>query len=116
MTILLTLARWLGLRGAVALLALVLVGVQHMALKRSQTRLALSEARVAVLEAEKGAAEQLAADYKSRAASAVAAEQAERAARQAEARARDRKWERINREAKAWSEVPLPAEVIEGLR
>lgn len=116
MTLLLTFARWLGLRGAVALLALVLVGVQHMALKRSQTRLALSEARVAVLEAQRDAANQLADDYRVRA--EVAAQEMLEAielARKAEA-VRAKKWREIRQRERAWSETPVPAAVVEGLR
>lgn len=116
MPLLLTFFRWLGLRGAVALLALIAAWMLYLSADRLQTRLALSEARVSVLEAEKSAAEQLAADYQARAERAVKAQrEADKARRLADA-VRARKWRDVRAQERAWAEVPVPESVVEALR
>lgn len=120
MTFLLSAYRWLGLKASVlALCALVAIawgGWQRHTSASLAHALALSEARVSVLQAEANAANALAKDYEARAdAARVAMEQAQDAAKKATA-ARARKWQGIRQATPAWSETPVPAEVVEGLR
>jgi hypothetical protein len=116
MALLLTFARWLGLRGAVALLALSCAGVLYFSARHLQTRLSLSEARVSVLEAQRDAANALAADYQARAERAVQAQrEADKARRLADA-VRARKWKDVRAQERAWAEVAVPESVVEALR
>lgn len=116
MTVLLTFARWLGLRGAVALLALAWGGWWYVVAADRADALALSEANVAVLSAQRDAAQQLAIEYKARADRARVDLAAAEKARKAAESARARKWAGIRESEKAWSETPVPESVVEGLR
>lgn len=120
MSFLLVAARWFGLKaGAFALCALVAIawgGWQRHTSASLAHALALSEARVAVLEAQRDAASRLAKDYEARAEQARVDLAAAEKARKAAESARARKWAKINAAEKAWAEVEVPASVVEGLR
>lgn len=99
-----------------ALLALSWGAWQSWQANAARRALALSEASVAVLEAQVSAANAIAADYEARIAKARADEVVAAKAKKAADAARARKWERIKGEAKEWAEVPVPDAVVEGLR
>lgn len=99
-----------------ALLALSAAGWYRHQANTANAALALSEARVAVLAAQRDAANAIAADYEARAARAVAESAKAKKASDAERAARARKWGRINESEKAWAEQPVPDAVREALR
>lgn len=81
----------------------------------AQASLKLAQADVAVLEAQRDAANSLAMDYEARAKRAVAdAAKAQEAAEAANAAAA-RKWREILAKEKAWATTPVPDAVWEGI-
>lgn len=102
-----------------ALLALCVLawgGVSRWQLDSARDALALSEARVSVLEAEKSAAQQLANDYQARADRAVAESEAAALALAESEKQRREDWARIRQQEKAWAETKVPEPVVEALK
>jgi hypothetical protein len=116
-TIALAILRWFGLKaGAFALCALLAItwGAWHRHTSASLAHaLRLSQADVAVLEAQRDAANALADDYQARAERAVAAEAEAKTARAKAEKAAARRWAEIRAKEKAWATTPVPESVWE---
>ncbi len=120
MSVALAILRWFGLKaGAFALCALLALSAalwnRHSALTW-KGRADLRAARITVLEAQRDAANAIAADYEARAARAVAAEAEAKKARAEAEKTAARRWAEIRRQEKAWAEQQVPERVWEELR
>lgn len=119
MTFLLTAFRWLRLKGFVlalcATLAIAWAGWQRHVIGELRDDLALSAASVAVLEAQRDAANAIAAEATKERDAAVLAEKGTPARLSAEAAARESKWGRSRKGEPDWSPACTPDSVWDKL-